>query len=390
MQGVLLGSMGKILDRTERRQERIESILLGGQCADFLMRHPKAEKYLIRELARVDAHRKRRLKEYERLQNCQAEWIGFAPTACCGTALAVPIGCNHRLCFLCNGARAEKGRERIRKLFDRLTHPVMLTLTIPNLTHINKRTFSQFRQRWNRLRKMHSGWMLGGMIAFETTYNSQPGCPAPWHVHAHVLIDAAFTLPRCRCPFTTDAGGRRTRRHAHECEFVRFKRCLEFDWFLLTGGRSAGWHSADRDYWYHATFPDTWRDRPGRDEWNLQNRRTVDIRAVTDRKKAAFEVLKYITKASHFAHVPEAVDEFITAVRGSRMLQTFGTWYGVKFDEDVNTWDHLQCKCGQNHFVRDERGGLLRKKIFREGVHMDPETGRWYARAGIFPESPPG
>lgn len=361
---------------------------------------------------RLRAERSRlklRAREHDRLAGCQSQWIAFH-SECCDTNLAVPIGCNHRLCFYCNSHRAEKNRDRVRVLFDRLTHPVFLTLTIPNLPRISKHTFSVFRQRWNKLRGSkrlaHREWMKGGLFAFETTYNNQPHSPAfkTWHVHAHVLIDSAFVIPQCRCSecercgkwrrgATCSCGGKTgwswrfdeyRRKFVHDehspcCEFIRFKRRLEFDWLCLTQGKGPAtgrWRPSDFDYWFNQTWKRAWIGCESRRyEWNCHSRRTVDVRRVTDRQNAAFEILKYATKASVFAYIPEAVDQFMTAVRGARMLQPFGSWYGFDFEDDVNTWRHLECACGEKKFRKV--GFLTLKDVF-----MD-ESGRWQPKPKI-------
>jgi uncharacterized protein YecT (DUF1311 family) len=382
-QSRLLNTLALIIKDCERTKERIEAILFNPACEDFLKRHPKTDAKLQKLLQRTLTRLESRNKDHARLHNCQREWIGFKAT-CCNTALAVPIGCNHRLCFLCNSHRSEKYRDRVRRLFDRLEHPQFLTLTVPNipLGKLRKRVYSDFRKKFNKFRKIHAGWIKGGIIAFETTFNNQPASTAfkTWHVHAHVLIDGAATLPVCKCrPNKRAAQG--LPRHLDGCEFIRFKRRLEFDWLLLTGGRKAGWRDADFDYWLRCT--QSGGGAPvARYEWNSTNRRVIDIRRVTDRKKAAFEVLKYVTKASYFIHVPEAVEEFIVAVRGTRMLQTFGSWYGFKFEDDVNDWGHLECDCGKHEFER------LPGKLFRVGVFMD-ESGRWRIRRQVLDRGSP-
>jgi hypothetical protein len=112
-----------------------------------------------------------------------------------------------------------------------------------------------------------------------------------------------------------------------------------------------------------------------RSEWNRENRRVVDIRPVTDRDGAAREVLKYITKVADFGDVPEAVEQFANAVRGARLIQTFGTWYGVKLDTPPDTshaeeWGNMQCACGCNDW---RRMGVF----YRRDVEMD-SAGRWH------------
>jgi hypothetical protein len=296
--------------------------------------------------------------DYQRIFNCGAEWIGFKPKCCDDPAIAVPIGCNHRLCFKCNARRAETYRDKVRVMFERLEHPVFLTLTIPNVRAVSKRTYSKVRNAIRKLLKKHSGWMKGGLYSLETTYNRHTQTGARWHVHAHVLIDSSVKLPSSRPAF------------------IRFKRRLEFDWLLLSGGRKSGWRTSDFDYWFHRTQQQ--RSKSAKDNFGgSADRRLVDVRRVTDRKKAAYEVLKYITKGSDFADKPEAVEQFLYAVRGTRMLQTFGSWYGFKFPEKVQTWDHLKCSCGKNEF---ERQG----KLFAEGVYMEKGTGRWLCKSKIF------
>jgi len=69
---------------------------------------------------------------------------------------------------------------------------------------------------------------------------------------------------------------------------------------------------------------------------------------VLDRDGAAREVLKYITKVADFSDLPEAIEVFCDAVRGARLIQTFGTWYGVKLDtvfdpEHMDDWGEMKC-----------------------------------------------
>jgi uncharacterized protein YecT (DUF1311 family) len=358
----------------------------------FLERHPQLDSRLQKLYVRTLKHIERREKDHKRLSYCQSSWVGFKPKCCATRAIAIPVGCNHRLCFLCNGRRCEKFRDRVRLLFDRLTHPAILVLTIPNvpLGSLRKRVYSDFRTKWNKLRKRWAGFMLGGLFAFETTFNNDPDSPSyeTWHVHAHSIIDWSAALPLCKCRGRQrDARtGKWRKLHVASCAFTTLKRRIEFDWLCVTqGNRGADrWRPSDFDYWYSRTIPANWRDESARTQWNRTNRRSVDIRRVTNRKEAAFEILKYVTKGSHFCALPKAINEFIDATKGARMLQTFGTWYGFDFDDDVNTWAHLKCGCGKNEF---ERIGVFD----RFGVFMD-EQGQWHPRDTLHSRctGPPG
>lgn len=298
-----------------------------------------------------------RQRDWENVTNCQSQWIGYRAT-CCHDAIAVPIGCGHRLCPQCNAHRSARYRERVRGMFGRLEHPVFLTLTVPAVDHISKRTYSGLRMRIRKLLANQAGWIKGGVYALETTYNRNAHT---WHVHAHCLLDTRSGLP--------------VRRDY----FIDRKRRIEFDWLRLTG--HPDWRPRDYGYWYRKTLEKNSR------EWNRTNRRVVDIRRVRNRNGAAAEVFKYITKVSDFVDSPTAIDEFLTATRGIRMLQTFGSWYGFRIDDgDVNrkSWSHLVCKCGENQWEATGR-------VFREDVELDDE-GKWRLRSASPPTSspPPG
>ena len=131
-------------------------------------------------------------KQYFQLMHCQGEWIGYKG-CCAGTkSVAVPIGCNHRLCPLCSWHRAEMAQRKTKILFDRLTHPQVITLTTPNLKKISKRTFQVFRGKVKQFLAQHKEMFAGGIYALETTYNRTE---KTWHVHAHLLVDGTFKLP---------------------------------------------------------------------------------------------------------------------------------------------------------------------------------------------------
>lgn len=331
-------------------------------------------------------------RQYFQLYHCQGEWIGYR-AACCEDRthpMAVPIGCNHRLCPLCAWHRSEKARRKTKKMFDRLTHPVLITLTVPNKTSIRKHDFSLFRKRLRQFVAQNKRWILGGVYSLETTYNR---AEKTWHLHAHVLADVTAPLPPKM--EKTMLAGRRV------CLFTEIKRRLEFDWLRLwteRWGKKPG-AKASKEQFAGAEFtfqewvresdqnvlkewrPSGWTAIPlpaaeiaRRTQWNADNRRVIDLKPVVDRDKAALEVLKYITKCADFCHLPDAVEGFVNAAKGARLIQTFGTWYGVALGgpcdhEDPDDWNHLKCACGVNLW---QRIGLF----YRHDVRMNVD-GRW-------------
>ena len=339
-------------------------------------------------------------KQWLKLHNCQSEWIGYRADCCKGytTPYAVPIGCNHRLCPLCCYHRSQKARQKIKTMFDRLTHPVLITLTIPNKPTIRKHDYTLFRQKVRSFIKQRSGWIQGGVYSLETTYNRKE---KTWHVHAHILADVATSLPDSSVK--TNLAGKRI------CTFTAIKLKMEFDWLRLWG---CAWGKAPRkdakqsvrdgetytfeewvrigrdnavkyrDYQQKKNIPLDLspEEFARRHAWNKENRRLVDVRPVTDRDGAAREVLKYITKVAAFSDIAEAVEPFCNAVRGARLIQTFGSWYGVKIDdapdaEQPKDWGELKCTCGLNIW---ERMGVF----YRRDVVMEPD-GRWRLKAPL-------
>jgi hypothetical protein len=289
-------------------------------------------------------------KDFERVAACQTEWKGFKSTCCGGRAVAVPIGCNHRLCPLCNAHRAEHYRERVKSLFDHLANPQLLTLTVPNCKRLTRETISTLRKRLRAFLKDHKGFLLGGVYSIEITRNRQEGT---WHPHIHALVDVAGSPERL--PYW---------------QFMERKWRLEFAWFVLTQGRKAGrrvWTDSDFEEWVSALDP----RRGGCSSARPGERRSVDLRPVSTDKKAAYEVMKYMTKVAFFVDDTFALAEFLRAVKGVRAIQTFGSCYGFKV-EDAPVESKLSCECGENKF---ESIGLLGLGM----VKMDPD-GRWFVR----------
>lgn len=341
-------------------------------------------------------------KQYFQLLKCEGEWIGYKPDCCEGKTVAVPIGCNHRLCPLCGWHRSQKARRRMRTMFDRLEHPNFLTLTVPSVKTITKATFHRIRKKIRLFLAQHKEMFLGGVYAIETTYNRRE---KTWHVHAHVLVDQPWKFPK--------VGERVNFAGRNIPAFTYIKLALEFDWsrlWLNVKDGSGKWANPlgklprrnasqmalegerwlfenwVRGCWANALKEWDWRlkkfvpiglpaeELKLRTEWNQAHRRVLYTKPVTDREGAAKEVLKYITKSADFCDLPEAVEGFYNAARGARLIQTFGSWYGVDIDlyscaAHPEDWGELKCDCGQNHF---RRMGLFQ---YRD-VAMDAD-GRW-------------
>jgi hypothetical protein len=341
-------------------------------------------------------------KQYFQLLRCQGEWITMQSSCCPDRTepVAIPIGCNHRLCPLCNWHRSQNSQRTVRKLYDREKWPAFITLTVPNVRRISKRTFEHLRKRARQFFSQHKYMFEGGVYSLETTYNRKE---KSWHVHVHALVSSNFRLPEKEQ--RVDFAGR------NMPVFTYLKLALEYDWSRLWckdfAKRFAAYPRAnakesslsDERFFFERwalgcranalrefdPFEKKWKpisslsdsETAARSEWNIANRRNLWIKRVDDRDRAVKEVLKYITKCVDFIDDADAVFNFYSATRGARLIQTFGSWYGIDLTVEFDTkhpedWSKLECSCGVNHWER--LGVVNRRHVFQQ------PDGRWRLR----------
>ena len=201
-------------------------------------------------------------KDYRRLDNCQRDWIGYKPSCCNSRAQAIPIGCGHRLCPLCNASRLQHYRAPARQMLAHMENPTFLTLTIPNQKHLSRKLFSDFREDLKSFLRSNKRHLRGGMYAIETEYNRER---ADWHPHIHCIFDASFPyqgMKKCEnCRRLTKYGLRRrdfTPEDALRCEcpFVIAKLLLEFNWLRVTSDEARNTYRRNEfKRWRHDIAP---------------------------------------------------------------------------------------------------------------------------------------
>lgn len=107
----------------------------------------------------------------------------------CGSWHNVIMPCGDRTCPECRRVEMLKARRKYLPHLKEIHRPKLLTLTWPNQKFISRKLFIDFRKCWSKLirRKPFSTLIKGGLFTFEVT-NKGNG----WHVHAHILLDAAY------------------------------------------------------------------------------------------------------------------------------------------------------------------------------------------------------
>ncbi|MEE9221818.1 MAG: protein rep [candidate division NC10 bacterium] len=174
--------------------------------------------------------------------------------------------CHDRWCPACAKTRASVIRHNIQPLIENKTAR-FITLTLKHTNEPLTGRIDRLFRCFTKLRKLKL-WkhaVDGGAAFTEVKINEQT---MRWHPHIHAIAIGRY-LPLDR---------------------------LKSAWLAITG-----------------------------------NSHIVDIRIIKDPGKVAAYVTKYVTKPAdnNLYRVPEALDEAIVAMRGRRLVATFGSWRAV-------------------------------------------------------------
>jgi|SRR5579863_6535934 len=207
-----------------------------------------------------------------------------------GQVKLLPCPCDSMFCPDCANRRSVPLIKKLSKMVNRPGRSYwFLTLTVPNVENLSRwdinKIGEQFTELWNSW--VFQGWddqagdarkIFGGVRSIECLY--EPDSKS-WHPHIHVLFEAPRKLPR------------------YWLSWVKLK------WRMITG--DARWVHLERAYS---------KTKRGTKMYNRLN------------AKALREVCKYVTKCAEFAGDHLLVDEFLSAFKGVRRIQCFGTFHG--------------------------------------------------------------
>lgn len=228
-----------------------------------------------------------------RVRQCSTYWQGLYCPDCGHLSHMFTYGCGDRLCPICSSRKSRAIAAQAMQVVNYLEGtPVLLTLTVKNVPGIKlRKTIDEMIAGWNliykkRFLKRH---MLSWARTLEITYNDERKDYHP-HIHVIMFIDDAELIFRC--------------------------------------------------FWR-----DLWRDT-----MNLNYEPQVDIRPITDREGAVYEVSKYVTKtAKVFGLKGNEMDRVIrtlTEVIFKRRLRAYGgQWAKVRSElrqKSVETLDDGQ------------------------------------------------
>jgi hypothetical protein len=202
----------------------------------------------------------------------------------------LPCPCDSMFCPDCANRRSLPLQKKLLKMVNRKGRSYwFLTLTVPNVGFISHEAVQEISKHFAEL---WDSWVFqewddqagdgrkisGGVRSVECVYEPES---KSWHPHIHVLFEVPGKLP------------------LYWLSWVKFK------WRMITG--DARWVHLERAYT---------RTKRGKKKYNHLN------------SKALREVCKYVTKCAEFAGDHLLVDEFLSAFKGVRRIQCFGSFHG--------------------------------------------------------------
>lgn len=184
-----------------------------------------------------------------------------------GELVRVWARCKSRLCPTCGVIRARQLRDDLRELVKSIDAPKLLTLTLRSSDAPLGDQVATLRASLKRLRRSKA-WKRHVRGGLAVIEVTYNAARGQWHPHLHLLVDGS--------------------------------------------------------YWRQAKIADLWEGITG-------SSRIVDVRAVHDRAAAVGYCLKYVLKTQTMPDVPPArLSEWVVAMKGQRMAQTFGTLHGQR------------------------------------------------------------
>jgi len=268
----------------------------------------------------------------------------------CGQLSFIAKKCDFPLCPWCQRRRADKARRQLSNAVGQMKEPKLLTLSPPNLAQLSPGSVAAFSAVFTRLmRRSVMKDVRGAVRSIETT-NKGRG----WNLHIHVLLDGPWMAQYPTWDIAWVDGRWRVAKKHPGLARVFTDLCQKF---VELRSPRLDFDLENPDHWYF-----------------------IDVRQA-DSYGSISEVLKYIAKGTEIVALGAgAVVDFLMAIKGRRMIQGYGSLFGVDLDADDETLPtapgecpYLNCmapaKCewefqhfgpGDHRLVKDSRTGLYR------------------------------
>jgi hypothetical protein len=260
----------------------------------------------------------------ERVARCMQQSVQLeCPTmagGCGSDDNYTPISCDSRLCPVCMDRAMGRNIQKYRASVKAMDHPTLLTLTIENVDDF-ERGKEAVQGAFGRLRQRtipSEGEQ--GEKRYVWAANDDDGEPADDYWKSKLCAAGAYDVAR------------RVQKH-----YVEQDR--QIPWKELVEGGVYGIDIKQQDdgtynVHIHAICDMPYVPQPGLSSvWeDLTGAPVVDVRRIEedgelDTESALSEVIGYVTKPPEFESVEDEV-EYLTALKGSRLVQPFGSLHG--------------------------------------------------------------
>jgi len=130
-------------------------------------------------------------KKADKVASCRSDFDGYS----CPVHnhwVALPYSCKDRLCPPCQRDQSHRLLPVVQELIQRMRWPSFVTLTVPNLRHLEAVHIDMIRQAFQRLRDRRS-WREncpGAIYRIEVTYTQNRD--ESWNLHMHFVGDIEF------------------------------------------------------------------------------------------------------------------------------------------------------------------------------------------------------
>jgi len=229
--------------------------------------------------------------------------------------------CDFPLCPWCQARRTKKLVKRLRRVVGAMVAPKLWTFNGPNLPELVSEAVSDLGKALTALHRQayFRRRCRGGVRSLEVTCNPGAvdalGRMVPWNLHAHEGVDSDWVAHYPQWDIVPRRGemGQWLRRPWKVVE-RHPGLAREFTW-LCQGSESLKSPRLDFDI-----------DNP--EHWYF-----VDVRVAN--VGVADELAKYVAKGSQVIRAGTwAVVAYLRAMKGKRLLQPFGSLYGVDFGDE--------------------------------------------------------
>ena len=294
--------------------------------------------------------------------------------------------CKLRYCPICGILRKDVLTGKYFEYLKAMENPMLLTLTVPNVENISKTDIKAMTGALSKLRRSvaFTDNISGGFYSLEVKKGRKKDM---WHPHFHILLDMDITwsiqkflkkikidsfppnLKKVLTPIIdyisinkSSINNNSILPHSIMPTPDR-KGKMVFD-FLPA--KEKGYTPDQRHEWQEAKVFDVLLQILITQKWyGLTGGYICNLRRTNE--MALKELFKYITKIKDFADDAKQLFDFVRAIDGTRLIQSFGKYYNFNLENELEADFEREVEF-EHHFAAKTK------------IEKDHDTGKYFAR----------